>query len=94
MITDTRFALTPEQFKLIERLKELLSELRDEGAVVAPVLRDGQPELDFYNLAGSDDLEPNDLELLQDCDRIISLKDMPDYGDGWSSLIIKPKSNG
>ena len=91
---DTRFALTPEQFKLIERLKELLSELRDEGSVVAPVLRDGQPELDFYNLAGSDDLEPNDLELLQDCDRIISLKDMPDYGDGWSSLIIKPKSNG
>ena len=91
---DTRFALTPEQFKLIERLKELLSELRDEGAVVAPVLRDGQPELDFYNLAGSDNLEPNDLELLQDCDRIISLKDMPDYGDGWSSLIIKPKSNG
>jgi hypothetical protein len=91
---DTRFALTPEQFKLIERLKELLSELSDEGAVVAPVLRDGQPELDFYNLAGSDDLEPNDLELLQDCDRIISLKDMPDYGDGWSSLIIKPKSNG
>lgn len=91
---DTRFALTPEQFKLIERLKELLSELSDEGAVVAPVLRDGQPELDFYNLAGSDDLQPNDLELLQDCDRIISLKDMPDYGDGWSSLIIKPKSNG
>ena len=91
---DTRFALTPEQFKLIERLKELLSELSDEGAVVAPVLRDGQPELDFYNLAGSDNLEPNDLELLQDCDRIISLKDMPDYGDGWSSLIIKPKSNG
>ena len=91
---DTRFALTPEQFKLIERLKELLSELSDEGAAVAPVLRDGQPELDFYNLAGSDDLEPNDLELLQDCDRIISLKDMPDYGDGWSSLIIKPKSNG
>lgn len=91
---DTRFALTPEQFKLIERLKELLSELSDEGAVVAPVLRDGQPELDFYNLAGADDLEPNDLELLQDCDRIISLKDMPDYGDGWSSLIIKPKSNG
>lgn len=91
---DTRFALTPEQFKLIERLKELLSELSDEGAVVAPVLRNGQPELDFYNLAGSDDLEPNDLELLQDCDRIISLKDMPDYGDGWSSLIIKPKSNG
>lgn len=91
---DTRFALTPEQFKLVERLKELLSELSDEGAVVAPVLRDGQPELDFYNLAGSDDLEPNDLELLQDCDRIISLKDMPDYGDGWSSLIIKPKSNG
>ena len=91
---DTRFALTPEQFKLIERLKELLSELSDEGAVVAPVLRDGQPELDFYNLAGSDDLEPNDLELLQDCDRIISLNDMPDYGDGWSSLIIKPKSNG
>jgi hypothetical protein len=91
---DTRFALPPEQFKLIERLKELLSELSDEGAVVAPVLRDGHPELDFYNLAGSDDLEPNDLELLQDCDRIISLKDMPDYGDGWSSLIIKPKSNG
>ena len=91
---DARFALTPEQFKLIERLKELLSELSDEGAVAAPVLRDGQPELDFYNLAGSDDLEPNDLELLQDCDRIISLKDMPDYGDGWSSLIIKPKSNG
>ena len=91
---DTRFALTPEQFKLIERLKELLSELSDEVAAVAPVLRDGQPELDFYNLAGSDDLEPNDLELLQDCDRIISLKDMPDYGDGWSSLIIKPKSNG
>jgi hypothetical protein len=91
---DTRFALTPEQFKLVERLKELLSELSDEGAVVAPVLRDGQPELDFYNLAGSDDLQPNDLELLQDCDRIISLNDMPDYGDGWSSLIIKPKSNG
>lgn len=43
---DTRFALTPEQFKLIERLKELLSELSDEGAVVAPVLRDGHPELD------------------------------------------------